>query len=295
MDLAQLRVLQRIADLGGLAPAARRLHLSRSAVSLQIKRLEEELGVPLLERHGRVGASLTAEGEVVLGYAGRMLDLAEALAAELRARRRGDAGTVRLGATLTAHGYLLPPLLHEFRPGQADVRIDLTGGRVPELLETLDRGRIDLAVVWAPVDPALFDHLPLAADELIAIAPSSHPFACRAAVAAAELRDQPVLLNAPHTATRAFLDARLRQAGTHLRHTIELGTPAAIKEAVLAGLGIGFLSPHAVRRELGQGQVARVPLSGLDLRRHLVLAWRRGDRLSPAAERLATFLRERLG
>lgn len=294
MDFEQLRLFKDVVELGSFSRAGRRVHLSRSGVSLQIKRLEADLGCQLLERRGRAGSRMTPEGRLLFSYCTRMLEMQAGLADALGALRHGTLGSVSVGATLTAFTYLMPPAVRAFNQRHPGVGVDVVGGFVPDLLDALDRGEIDLAVVWGPVEARAFRHEWVMDDELLAVVPLGHPLAGRGAVAASELEGFPAVLPARRSISRRFVADRLRDAGVLLQPIVEFGTPAASKEAVLAGLGIGFLSPFALRRELAAGQMVGLRIEGVDLRRQLVLASRRGACLSPAAERFSVHLRQLL-
>lgn len=268
--LDALRQFLLVNEHGTLSLAAKHAHLSQPALTQAMQRLEEQVGARLMER-GRKGVTLTPAGEAFLGRARASVaayDDGVRAVAELSGLRTGE---VRVGAGATVVTYLLPNVLARFRAKHPGVTFVLRESTSREALDDLASGAIDLAVVVEPRGDAWLD------DELVLIAPPG--MSARGANFVTLRRG---------TSTRAALDAHFPEA----RVVMELGSIAALKENVVAGVGIALVSRHAVERDLTAGRLVIVR----DKRTPIVRPWRivhRGlDVLAPAASALRTMMLE---
>jgi DNA-binding transcriptional LysR family regulator len=266
--LTELRHFLLIADHGTFTEAAKRAHLSQPALTASIRRLEEELGARLFHR-GPGGAELTAAGSALAPRARAALAAVEdgrRAVAEIAGLR---AGEVRLGAGATATTYRLPAVLAQFRRKHPEVRILVREAMTDQLEGMLHDGELDLAITSAPTGgepPAPYD--PWLEDELIVVAAPGLPprgagwitFTAGSPVRQLLLDHEP--------------DARI---------VMELGSIAAVKGNVRAGIGLALVSRVAVRTDLAHGWMVEVPRRWTPLTRRLVLRHRGVDRLAPAA------------
>lgn len=276
--LRELEQFMAIASAGTFTAAARRVHLSQPALTAAIQRLEHEVGAPLFVR-GRRGAELTAAGRALVPRA------QAALAAFADGKRAVAevtglaAGEVRVGGGATACTYILPPILAQFRRRRPGIRLSLREGYTDELERAIDDGSLDLAVITVDRHrPAggptarLRDHVD---DELIVVAaPGVDP------------RTSPWVTFAPGSPTRALLLERLPTATI----VMELGSIAAVKGNVRAGIGLGLLSRLAVEHDLARGSLVEVPLRWAPVRRRLAIRHRGERYLTPAAAALLALL-----
>lgn len=268
-----------VASAGTFTAAARRIHLSQPALTASIHRLEDEVGARLFDR-GRQGAALTAAGRAFLPKAHA------ALAAFADGRRavaeiQGlTAGEVRIGGGATACTYILPPLLARYRRARPGIALALREGYTDELERAVDEGDLDLAVVTVdrrrpPGGPLerLGKH---AEDELIVVAaPDCDP------------RTAPWITFTPGSPTRALLRERVPDAVI----AMELGSIAAVKGHVRAGIGMALMSRLAVDVDLARGSLVEVPLRWAPIRRRLAIRHRGASHLTPAAAALLELLR----
>lgn len=279
--LRELEQFIAIAAAGTFTAAARRVHLSQPALTAAIQRLEHEVGAPLFVR-GRRGAELTAAGRALVPRA------QAALAAFADGKRAVAeiaglaAGEVRVGGGATACTYILPPVLAEFRRLRPGLRLSLREGYTDELEAAIDDGSLDLAVITVarrrpPAGPLarLGAH---ADDELIAVAaPGVDP------------RTAPWVTFAPGSPTRALLLEKLPGAAI----VMELGSIAAVKGNVRAGIGLALVSRLAVATDLARGSLVEVPLRFTPVRRRLAIRHRGTRYLTPAAAALLALLGRR--
>lgn len=265
----ELRHFLLIVELGTFTGAARRAHLSQPALTAAIQRLEAEVGARLLLR-GPGGATPTAAGAALVPHARAVLAaLADArrAVAEIEGLR---AGEVRVGASATACTYLLPPTLAAFRAERPKIRFLLREATPDEVLEALDRGDLDLGVITSEHGE------PWLVDELILIAAPTLPHPERA----------PFVTFGPGSTTRALLLRHFPEAEI----VMELGSIAAVKGNVRAGIGVALVGRSTVEHDLAAGRLVAVPDPRTPIAREFRLVHRGVDRLAPAAARLREML-----
>ncbi|MBE7452016.1 MAG: LysR family transcriptional regulator [Kofleriaceae bacterium] len=278
--LDELRYLLHITDTGTFTAAARKAHLSQPALSAAVRRLEDVMGARLFHR-GAAGAELTAAGHALLPHARAALAAVEdgrRAVAELEA---GATGEGRLGAGATACTYFLPPILATYRKRWPGVVLRVREAFGDELEELVTAGAIDIAIITAATRRGgRRDGLdPWRDDELIVVgAPGVNP------------RDAGWITFGAGSPTRALLLAR--NPGAQV--VMELGSIAAVKGHVRAGIGLALVSRAAVAADVARGALVELELPWAPVTRRLALRHRGVDRLPPAAARLRDVLLERL-
>ena len=254
MQLGHLRALQAVARLGSFSRAATELRLTQPAVSMQLRQLEDGLGVRLLERAGR-RVRPTAAGALLLEHADRALgELARAVE-RLHAQRGVVAGPVRLGTGTAISMYLLPPLLRTLRARHPAVDLIVTTGTASEVVRAVAEADLDVGVVGLPVRARELVVAPFVVDEFVAIAARRH-WRSRGPIDAAGLRGERLILDQPGATSRRLVDAWLRRRGVVPVVPAELGNTEATKELVSAGLGVSIASWFSVRREVTARRLA---------------------------------------
>jgi len=252
LNLTHLRTFVDVIELGSFSAAAERLSLSQPAVSIQIRQLEKEVGVRLIERVGRK-ARPTAAGEELLDHAGR-IDAAVSAALDAMARRStGVMGRVRLGTGATACIFLLPPILRDLRHQFPTLEITVSTGNTLDIVKAVLENTVDIGLVTMPASGRMLDITPVMDDEFVAVAP--HDMQLPARITAAALSKLPVLLFEPGGNTRRITDKWLSRSRVTLKPVMSLGSVEAIKEMVGAGLGCAVLPGMAVRKEKDQGSL----------------------------------------
>ena len=281
MEIHQLRYFLAVAETGSFTAAARRCAVAQPSLSVQIAKLETELGGSLLDR-ARRGARLTERGSLFRPRALevlRQLELAQCEAAELAGLKRGS---VTFGCMPTTGAYLLPRLLKAFVRAHPGIHFDLREESSPVLGVLLREREVDLAIVdEAGLGPGLQGEL-LFSEPLLLAAPPGHPLAGRKRVALDVLRGEPMILMKPgHGFRRIVLDA-LAKAGVEPNIVHESGEIETVQALVEAGLGVALV-PSMVRKMRGP---AYLDLADPAPSRSLFLAWRRPVALTRAAEAL---------
>ncbi len=286
--LDELRYLVLIADAGTFTAAARRAHLSQPALSAAVHRLEDAMSARLFHR-GAGGATLTAAGAALLPRARAALAAVEDGRRAVAEIEAGDTGLVRLGAGATACTYLLPPILAAYRKRWPGVMMRVREAFNDELEAMIESGDIDVAIVTAPARRSAkrpahperradgFDWW--RDDELIVVgAPTVNP------------RTAGWVTFGEGSPTRTLLLAR--NPGAQI--VMELGSIAAVKGHVRAGIGLALVSRTAVTADLARGALVEIDLPWSPVGRRLALRHRGVDRLPPAAARLRDLLLDRL-
>ncbi len=289
----RLRVFREVARQHNFRRAAEVLFISQPAVTQQIKALEQELGHKLLDRSGGT-VRLTAAGETLLRFANES-ELLLTQAAEALSALDGEVrGTLRLAASTTIAQYLLPHLLASFGRQNPGVALELESANTVGVVARVAEGSVALGLIEGPAHRADLLMEPWINDELVLVVPRGHAWAGRI-IGLTSLREVPLLLREHGSGTRAVLEAALRDAGLPLdllRVSMLLGSTEALLACVEAGLGVGFASRFALRRQTRLGTLAVVRVRGLRVRRTLHVIRQRGPQTAGVAESFADFLRD---
>ncbi|ANZ40422.1 LysR family transcriptional regulator [Lentzea guizhouensis] len=293
LNLERLRTLHAVSTTGSVRGAAEALHVTTSAVSQQLARLEREVGQRLLERQGR-GIRLTDVGDLLAEHAGRLLQQVELVETDLAGHRGAVAGTLSVAAFATAARGLLPPVLHTLRQRHPDLSARLVELEPGEAIAQLRHADVDIAVVqdWPeePLTvPAGISSAPVLEDVLDAALPDRHPFAGRSAIPLDELRDEDWVGWPSDELCHGWLEKTLRRNGIdrRIQHTAsEHSTQLAL---VAAGLGVAII-PRLGRGPTPEG-VRFVPLLPAPRRRVFAL-WRDSSTNRPACRAALRALQE---
>jgi DNA-binding transcriptional LysR family regulator len=286
----QLRVFTEVARHLSFARAAEVLHLTPPAVTMQVKELEGHVGMPLFERTGRKVA-LTTAGEYMLVYARKMLATlkdAEDTAARLQ---RLETGTLTIGMVSTAK-YFLPRLLAEFRREHAGIDIRLAVGNREQLVAMLHANEVDIAIMGRPPKELAVRAEPFAAHPHVFVAPTDHPLLQIGHPTVESLRPYGFIMRERGSGTRAALEKFFEKSRVDPRIVMEMSSNETIKQAVMAGLGISFLSLHTIGLELEHRLIARLDVEGTPIVRAWNVVHTLSKLLSPAAEAFRYFVLE---
>jgi LysR family transcriptional regulator, transcriptional activator of the cysJI operon len=284
----RLVVFRAVAQQLSFRKAAEELYLTQPAVSLQIKALEEDLGVGLFDRSGSQ-VHLTPAGKSLLKYAlesSRLLQEARHALAEFT---ETQSGALTLGASTTIAQYVLPRLLSEFCASHPRVHPTLTSGNTEQIVTAVEEEKIALGFIEGPPRSRDLTLAPFLEDELVLLAPAAHEWAERADIAPEELTAAPLLMRERGSGTRRIVELALERH--HIRRSslnvvMELDSTEAIKSAVEAGFGAGFVSRWAIAKDARLGPAFKiVGIKGIRLRRHFVMISLKGpESAGPAAE-----------
>ncbi len=292
VSLRQLRVFASVAKHLSFARAAEELNLSPPAVSMQIKELEMEVGLPLFDRTSRK-VSLTTVGEYLLAYTRRVL-VAMRDAEDVVARFRGlKTGVLDVGMVSTAK-YFVPRMLANFRddhPG-VEIRLQVCNKR-DEVVTLMQQGAVELAIMGRPPQSWPTRAEPFAMHPHVLVTAVDHPFTQMERVPARALQEEGFIVREPGSGTLAALDEYMTAHHMKARVAMQMSSNEAIKQAVMAGMGISLLSLHTLGLELDHGLIAVPEVQGLPVMRRWHVVNNLSKTLSPAAEAFRYFILER--
>ena len=291
LTLRQLRGFDAVVDAGSVSAAARNLHLTPPAVSLQLRDLESAIGAPVLER-GSEGVVMTRIGEELLGLSREIQASLTGFAERVDALKGVDHGVVSVGVVSTAR-YFAPTVLAEFMKHHPRVRIQLQVGNRDSTMEKLENLELDFAITGLPPDHFEVEREFISLHPQILIAPPDHPLAGRSKIPLSELREETFLLREPGSGTRSVADRLFSRLKGMPESGLEFGSNETIKQAVMAGLGVSFISMHTLGLELKARKLVTLDVVGLPLVRDWYVIHLRDKRLSPIAAAFRSFLLEK--
>lgn len=289
ITLRQLQVFERVARRLSFTRAAEELYLTQPAVSMQIRQLEEAVGLPLFERLGKK-IYLTQAGDELYQLSRSIalqLDEAEALIEEMKGT---EAGRLKVSVANTVHHFAIR-LLGEFCRRHPKVRVSFKVTNRKGLLHNLEDNEADLLLMGQPPD-----HQDLVAESfllnpLVIIAPKHHPLAGKKAIALTELEQENFIMREIGSGTRNSVERFLAERGVHLTVSMEMNTNTAIKQGVEEGLGLGIVSIHTLDRELESDSLVILDVEAFPIIRQWFMVHRAGKRLSAIATEFADFVR----
>lgn len=290
VSLRQLRSFTEVARLQSFARASAALHVTQPAISMQIRQLEDAVGLLLFERTGRA-VRLTTGGEYFLVYARRIFATLKE-AEDALARLRGlKGGRVVIGMVSTAE-HFLPRLLARFRAEHPGIEIRLQVGNREQLVQALHHNEVDLAVMGRAPRELAARAEPFAAHPLAVIAAPSHPLARKRHLPPSVLQQESFIVREAGSGTRAAMEEFFAEHGLSPPAIMEMTGNETIKQAVLADMGLAFLSLHTVARELARRELCVLDIRGLPLMRRWHIVNLQARPLSPAAEAFRYFVLE---
>lgn len=293
ITLRQLKIFEAVARHSSISRAAAELHLTQPAVSMQIKQLEQQIGLPLLEQIGK-RLFLTEAGHELRQHAQRIAKQIGELAAAMDQFRGLERGVLRLAVVSTAN-YFLPPLIAAYKTNHPGVRVSLQVGNREAVLAALADNRTELAITGQPPEGGDLVAQHFMDNPIVVIAPPGHPLAASRRITLDRLVQEPLVVREPGSGMRAAMQRHFAQHGVQYRATCELSTNEAIKQAVQAGLGLGVVSEQTIELELQTGRLAVLPVEGFPIVRQWFVVHREDKRLSAAAQAFRALLLEGLG
>jgi len=291
MDFDQLVTFIEVAKLGSFSRAGEKVFRSQSAVSAQIRQLEQDYGERLLDRTGKT-VRLTPAGEVLFEYAQRLLTLRNESMRAVADQGTTPRGILAVGANEATCLYVLPEVFSEYHRRFPAVQISIYRNFSRKILERVEEGSLDVGIVTLPVKSNSLKVHPIFRDRLMLMTSADNPLGRLESVTIEKIADQPLIF--PKTGfTRHMLDKLFRPYSSRLRVTMELPSVGMIKSFVAAGLGVSLISETFAREEVRSGEVRLVSIADADLKRQLGLIYRRDRSLPRAATAFISLIRER--
>ncbi len=292
LDLRHLEIFARVVQEGGITQAAKSLGLTQPTVSGHIRSLESEAGAVLLHRGGG-RAKPTAAGELLWRYARQICEQKAQAQVELDRFLGLRQGELRIGASTTPATYYLPPFLARFAQQHPAIAIELTVGDTREILDALDLGKIEFALVGDEVDPDRYRAERVATDEIVLAVGRDHPWFARGSIEPAELKESALVLREEGSATLSAMEHALSAAGIKLGRDVKvalrLPTNEAIREAVARGDCAAFLPRACIAGRASD--LKPIALAGLKIERPFSTVLSLSREPGPAARTLLALLK----
>ena len=292
LTFRQLRVFTEVAQQGSMIRAAAALHLTPPAVSMQIKQVESHVGLLLFDRHGRQ-VSLSTAGEYFLVHAKRLLAAVKEADNAMARFKRLDHGLLTIGIVSTAK-YFVPQLLARFHEEHSgvDVRLRVVGNR-EQLVTMMQAGEVDLSVMGRPPKEIATRAESFAAHPLVFVCPPGHRLLDIGKPPVSALEGYAFIVREHGSGTRAAMESFFAERRFEPRITMEMSSNETIKQAVMAGMGLSFLSLHTIGLEVRSGLLNVLDVEGTPLMRMWNIVHLQSKVLSPAAEAFRYFIIER--
>jgi DNA-binding transcriptional LysR family regulator len=285
VDLRQLEIVRAVAETESFTAAAKRLHVSQSAVSRQVLLLEEELREPLFLRLGRK-VRLTDAGEELLQLSRRVLTDIRETTGNIADRQTALKGTLRLGGGMTVCLHVFPDLLKEFRRRHPGVEVKLTTGSTPQLIERLRAGALDVALLTLPLEAADLMQERVMREELLLVTHPTHALNRQKRLAPADLDGQPFVLFERGSSTRRVIDEMFGREQVQPRIVMETENIEILKALVSAGMGMTIAPYQAIVREVRAGQLKCRRIDGVSLVRETGWVYVRAPRVPRPVQHL---------
>jgi len=292
ITLRQLKVFEAVASHSSYSRAAEKLHLTQPAVSMQVKQLEEEIGLPLFDQIGKK-IYLTEAGQELQKYSIHILQQlteAESVFEDMKGLRFGKL-TISVATTAS---YFVPQLLGQFNKRFPGITISLNVTNRETLLQQLARNEMDVAIMGQPPADLGLEAVSFMENPLVIIAPIDHPLATAKSIPLERIQQETFLVREQGSGTRSAMERFFAAQGIQLSKGSEMSTNEAIKQAVQAGMGLGILSLNTVTLELETHRLVVLDVDTFPILRHWYIVHRQGKRLSTVAQAFKAFLLEDL-
>ncbi len=287
LTLKQLRGFEAVIDRGSISAAAKQLHLTSPAVSLQIRDLEKIIGIPLYER-SKTGLKTTTGGKAILELSRQIQASLSSCSDTLDELSGFDRGMVSVGVVSTAR-YYAPTVLAAFNKLYPDVKLQLQVGNREITINKLESMELDFAITGLPPSHFEVHSEYIGKHPQIIIAPPDHEFALNQRIPVSQLEGQTFLLREPGSGTRSVADNLFSKNKFSPSTGVEFGSNETIKQAVMAGMGIALISAHTVAAELEAKRLISLNVMGLPINRKWFVVKHKNKRLLPSSQALWNF------
>ena len=288
LTLKQMRGFEAVVHAGSVSSAARELHLTAPAVSLQLRDLEEAIGVPLLEKSDS-GLVPTLAGQQLFELTQQVQESLLRFGENVTELKGIDHGVVSVGVVSTAR-YFAPMVLAEFMRIYEDIKIQLQVGNRDTTMEKLESMELDFAITGLPPEHFKVKKEFISNHPQIIIAPPDHPLARKSRIPLTELRGETFLLRETGSGTRAVTDKLFSRCKGLPKSGLEFGSNETIKQAVMAGMGIAVISAHTVAAELKERRLVALDVKGTPINRKWFVVKHANKRFLPSAQALWNFV-----
>lgn len=295
MEIRKLDAFCKVIELKSFTRAGKAMLLSQPTVSEHIRFLEEELGQKLVERQGRE-VEPTPVGVVLYDYARKILQTKREAIQAVEQFSGRMAGRIAMGCGTIPGTYIIPKLMGIFHNRYPEIKTTLRINSSQLIAEEVLESNLELGVVGAKWNESGLRWSEIFADELILVTSPEHPWTHKKSIGLADILQEPIVVREMGSGTRKVFAGILAENGFReqdLREVAEIGSTAAVKEAVKAGVGVAIVSQRAAHDEIQCGRLARVAIRGRKLTRPFYLIRRKHRELSPVASVFLEFLQDK--
>lgn len=286
--LHQLQVFGKVAKLRSMTKAAEAMHMTQPAVSIQIKQLQESLDIALIEIVGKK-LCLTQAGEELYRLYQNLDEELDIFNARISQLKGGLTGQLTISAASTAK-YFLPYLLGVFKQKYPAIDISLKVTNRDEVLRHLRLNEYDLAILTQVPENEPIEATPFLDNPFVMCAPPDHPLSGKSPVHIKEVPAEAFVYREPGSGTRMVMEKYLQQNGIAVNPVMELGTNEAVKQAIMAGIGISLISRLSLTNELQLGKISILDIEGFPLESSWHTLHRKEKKLTPVTENFIAFL-----
>ncbi len=289
--LHQIEVFGAVARHHSMTKAANELHMTQPAVSIQIKQLQEALGIPLIEVIGRQ-VYLTEAGRHLYQMQQSIQNEIESFSSTISQLKGGLEGTLTVSAASTTK-YFLPYLLGEFQRRYPQIQASLKVTNRNEVLGHLKDNKYDLAVLTQVPDDKSITAIPFLGNPLVMCGAPDHPLRNENDISIQQLKNEPFVYREPGSGTRMVLERYLTENSINVNPIMELGTNEAVKQAIMGGIGISLISKLSLENELILNKISILDVQELPIMTNWHALYKKEKNLSPVTENFLLFLQEK--
>ncbi|MFC1946514.1 selenium metabolism-associated LysR family transcriptional regulator [Chloroflexota bacterium] len=293
MNLDHLKTYIEVVSTGNFSEVAKKLGISQPAVSFQIQKLEQDLGVRLIDRKQKK-LTLTEPGKLLLSFARKVQDEYSSMLEDINHLREDVIGNLLIAASTIPGDFILPPLLSEFKTLHPSVQIQVVVSDSGQVIEDVENGTYDVGFCGIAPENKEIEAVKIAEDEIVLIIAAGHPFAGRTSVSFMEITEEPFIAREENSGTQKNVASLLRKAGFDInlcKPSLILGTTEAVVSAVESQSGIAFVSNYAIKKSLSLGMVETVNVEGLTLKRDFYCIYRKERVVSRLLDEFISFIK----
>ena len=292
MNLDHLNTYLEVVKTGNFSEVAKKLGISQPAVSFQIQKLEQDLGVRLIDRKQK-RLTLTEPGKRILSFAQKVQDEYSGMLEDMNQLREDVIGNLFIAASTIPGDFILPPLLSEFKTLHPSVQIQVAVSDSGQVIKDVESGTYDVGFCGVLPENKEMKAVKIAEDEIVLIVAAGHPFASRKSVSFMEIAEEPFIFREETSGTQKNVASLLKIAGfdiSLLKPSLILGTTEAVVSAVESRSGIAFVSNYAIKKSLSLGMVEEVNVEGLTLKRDFYCIYHKERVVSRLLDEFISFI-----
>ncbi|HEY94949.1 MAG TPA: LysR family transcriptional regulator [Dehalococcoidia bacterium] len=293
MNLDHLKTYVEVASTGSFSEVAKKLGISQPAVSFQIQKLEQDLGVRLIDRRQKK-LTLTEPGKRLLSFAQKVQNEYSTMLEDINQLREEVIGNLLITASTIPGDFILPPLLSEFKTLHPSVQIQVVVSDSGQVIDNIENGTYDIGFCGILPENKEMEAVKIAEDEIVLIVGAGHPFAGRTSVSFIEIAEEHFITREESSGTQKNVTSMLRKAGFDIslcKPSLILGTTEAVVSAVESQSGIAFVSNYAIRKSLSLGMIETINVEGLTLKRDFYCIYRKERIVSRLLEEFISFIK----